>query len=327
MSTVIAFAEAAKRHRPELTLVPPPPATPVIETCIAAWLRSKHDDGHRRRGVKNYEEVITRFVTWARITEPGEITELLVRQYKSDLMGRCAASTTRHALTVVRAFCGWCVEEDYLARNVALRVKHPRVTSPDPDPLSRAQIGALLSALDTPAKTHKATWRRNRRAVFLMLYAGLRLAETAGLEWRDLDLDRRTLTVRSEIAKGGKPRVLPICEELAAELATAVKRRPTWAVVDKGEGTGQGQHLTEKSLAHVFERWVPMRLGFSIHAHQLRKTFATELYVRGEDLATIQRLLGHADPKTTMRYVAASSSKERAAVEKLRFQAEPPGSC
>jgi site-specific recombinase XerD len=325
MANVIAFAEAAQRHRPELTLVPPPPVTPAIETCIAAWLRSKRDDGHRRRGVANYEDVLRRFVTWANLTEPGQITELLVKEYKSDLMGRCAAGTTRHALTVLRSFCGWCVEEDYLTRNVALRVKHPRVTPPDPDPLSREQIGELFTALDTPSKTHKATWRRNRRAVFLMLYAGLRLAETAGLEWRDIDLNRRTLTVRSEIAKGGKPRVLPICDELAAELATATKRQPAWAVVDQGDtAAGRGKALTFKSLAHIFERYLPARLSFPIHAHQLRKTFATELYVRGEDLATIQRLLGHSDPKTTMRYIAASSSKEREAVQKLRFSSEAP---
>lgn len=59
-----------------------------------------------------------------------------------------------------------------------------------------------------------------------------------------------------------------------------------------------------------------------IHSHQLRKTFATELYLRGEDLATIQRLLGHADPKTTMRYIGASAMKEQEAVNRLTLRAE-----
>jgi site-specific recombinase XerD len=102
---------------------------------------------------------------------------------------------------------------------------------------------------------------------------------------------------------------------LGDELRCATSRRSSDAVIDQGDGT----KLTPKSLAHIFERWLADR-GLKIHPHQLRKTFATELYVAGEDLTTIQRLLGHKDPKTTMRYLGASAQKERDAVQKLRFR-------
>jgi site-specific recombinase XerD len=39
------------------------------------------------------------------------------------------------------------------------------------------------------------------------------------------------------------------------------------------------------------------------HPHVLRHTFATRYYHRHRDLAGLQRLLGHADIRTTMRYV------------------------
>ena len=39
------------------------------------------------------------------------------------------------------------------------------------------------------------------------------------------------------------------------------------------------------------------------HPHVLRHTFATRYYRRHKDLAGLQRLLGHADIRTTMRYV------------------------
>jgi len=153
-----------------------------------------------------------------------------------------------------------------------------------------------------------------------MLYGGLRIAETAGLERRDIDLDRLTITLRPEITKGGHTRQVPICDELLIELESIRDYLPEWAVVDQGEQDGRrGKALKVKSLAHYFERTLPRR-GLRIHAHQLRKTFATELYLTGEDTATIQRLLGHSDPKTTMRYIGASVEKERAAVQKLRFR-------
>jgi integrase len=309
--------------RPALELVPAPP---TLRALVPDWLAEKRAAGHRPRGIGTYRDIFLRFVTFAGDVPVTAYTARLIKQYRRDLTERgLQASTVRHTLTVLRSFGAFLVEEGYLAENVALKVAHPKVSPPDPDPLQREQIATLLAVLDRPHKSHKYTWRRNRRAVCLMLYAGLRLAEAAGLEWRDIDLSRRTLTIRREVAKGGRPRVLPICDELAAELSAAARRDLSWAVVDHGDRLDkQGEPLGLKSLAHLFERRLPCLLGFPIHAHQLRKTFATELYLRGEDLVTIQRLLGHADPKTTMRYIGASAAKECAAVARLTFRAEQP---
>ncbi len=67
---------------------------------------------------------------------------------------------------------------------------------------------------------------------------------------------------------------------------------------------------------------LPCPIARVVHAHQLRKTFATELYLRGEELVTIQRLLGRADFRPTMRYIGVSSATERAAVARLTFRAD-----
>jgi site-specific recombinase XerD len=316
---VINFAAAVEKLGRSV-----PAPKPTLVGLAPRWIADRKADNRRPRGVKSYEEVFARFLVFAGEETPiTGFTEELVKDYKRDLMTRVAPATARHALTVVRAFGDWAVAENLLPSNPALRVPHPRVEPPDPDPLAREQITELLHALSEPGKTHKATWRRNRRAVFLMVYAGLRLTETAGIERRDLDLDRRTITVRREVAKGGRPRVVSMSQELAVELEHVRSYQGSWSVVDQGDTeAGRGRPLTFKSLSHLFERYLARRLSFPLHPHQLRKTFATELYVRGEELATIQRLLGHTDPKTTMRYIGASSSKERAAVERLTFAAE-----
>jgi integrase len=298
------------------------PRQPAISDLLPEWARDRVADGRRPSGVASYTAIARRFLGFCGDGPPGRITEAVVKRYKRDLMARVAPGTARHALTVVRAFCAWCVAEGHLSENVALAVAHPRVELPNPDPLSTAAVQALFRAIDRPPRSHRSTWRRNRRAICLMLYAGLRIAEVAGLEWRDVDLDRREIIVRREIAKGGKPRIVPVCDELLEELLCAKWRAPLYAVVDQGDTRMQrGKHLGSKSLAHLFERYLPGR-GIHIHAHQLRKTFATELYLRGEDLATIQRLLGHSDPKTTIRYIGASAKKEREAVQKLTFRQE-----
>lgn len=314
---IINFQQAARQLQVDV-----PSQDQAVETLLPLWIRDRRADGNRPRGVLSYEDVFRRFIRFAGNIPVDQISTELVKDYKRDLMSRVSPGTARHALTVVRVFCEWCISEGYIQHNPATLVAHPHVEPPDPDPLSRDEIVALLAAIDTPQRSHRSTWQRNRRAVCLMLYAGLRLAEAAGLEKRDVDLDRRTLTVRRETGKGGKSRVIPICNELLVELEPIRRYKPIWAVIDKGDTPDrQGSPLSVKSLAHLFERWLPRR-GVNIHAHQLRKTFATELYLRGEDLVTIQRLLGHSDPATTMRYIGASASREHAAVDLLRFRSE-----
>lgn len=303
--TVIAFRGATTRQ-----------AAQTLEALIPSWRISRLADGHRPRGVASYVAKLEQFLVWSGAAAPGDFSSELIARYKIALYERDLASgTIRHSLTVLRSFGDYLVAQGVITHNPALLVGHPRVEQPDPDPLTRAQIDRLLAIIDVLPQSHKLTWRRNRRAVMLGLYAGMRIAEIAELKWGDIDLARGEIIIRKKGGKGGKSRVVPICDELGVELRLAKHHLASDAVVDQGNG----KPLTVKSLAHIFERWLANR-GIHIHAHQLRKTFATELYVAGEDLATIQRLLGHSDPKTTMRYLGASAPKERAAVQKLRFR-------
>jgi len=143
-----------------------------------------------------------------------------------------------------------------------------------------------------------------------MLFGGLRISEAAALRWRDVDLEGRYLVVRD--GKGGKDRSVPLHPILLAELAAEPPHRPNWAVAGKVDGSG----MAVKSMAHIFERWLPA-LGLAISAHQLRHSFATELLRKRADIREIQELLGHESLETTQRYLALDPERLRAAVELL----------
>ena len=51
--------------------------------------------------------------------------------------------------------------------------------------------------------------------------------------------------------------------------------------------------------------------------HDLRHTFASRLVMAGENLKTVQELLGHKDIKMTMRYSHLSVAHKQNAVNKL----------
>lgn len=75
-----------------------------------------------------------------------------------------------------------------------------------PRALSRPELRRFLKEVDVRASA------RDRAIVYLMLFTGMRLSEVAGAEVRDIDISERkgSVSIRSEVAKGGKARVVPI---------------------------------------------------------------------------------------------------------------------
>jgi integron integrase len=176
--------------------------------------------------------------------------------------------------------------------------------------------------------------------VGLLYGSGLRLMEALRLRVQDLDFERQELTVRN--GKGGKDRrtLLPGSQrellmrhlqgvrrlhqqDLAAGwgavmLPYALARKYRHAAREwgwqwifpqrnrwKDPATGnQGRHHLDPSVIQKAVKQAVGRAGISKPAgcHTFRHSFATHLLERGQDIRTIQELLGHSDLNTTMIY-------------------------
>jgi len=62
-----------------------------------------------------------------------------------------------------------------------------------------------------------------------------------------------------------------------------------------------------------------LKLGDDITIHALRHTFASHLVMKGVDLATVKKLMGHSDIDTTMIYSHLTEKHVDEAVDKLSF--------
>jgi integrase/recombinase XerD len=150
---------------------------------------------------------------------------------------------------------------------------------------------------------------RDRAIIETFYGTGIRRAELAHLNLRDLDVERRTLTVRQ--GKGRKDRMIPIGQRALAWIdhyLTESRPRLTGADDDGTvfltfDGTGFSlDRLTQLVRDHVTASGV----GKQGACHLFRHTLATLMLEGGADIRYIQAMLGHAELSTTQIYTQVS---------------------
>ena len=148
--------------------------------------------------------------------------------------------------------------------------------------------------------------------------AGLRLGEIIALEWRDIDLAARRLTVeRSDwqghvtVPKGGRSRQLPMTQRLTAALKAGRHLRSD-RVLCLPDGSPMTRDRVIKGV-----RTAQRLAGIEQGVHILRHTFCSHLAMKGAPARAIQELAGHADLSTTQRYMHLSPAATEDAIRLL----------
>ena len=170
-------------------------------------------------------------------------------------------------------------------------VPRPRKGTQLPKVLSKEEMIRLIKAIENV---------KHKTMIMLGYACGLRVSEITGLELKDVDEDRRLLLIRK--AKGKKDRVVslsPVMLIMIREYTS--KYKPEKYLF---EGQYKKTPYSVRSLEAIIKA-AKTKAGISKTGsmHMLRHSFATHLLDKGTDVVFIQKLLGHNDIKTTLRYL------------------------
>lgn len=171
----------------------------------------------------------------------------------------------------------------------------------------RAHTWLNLAEVRTLVNLPKVTDRaglRDKVLLGLLVGAGLRREEAATLAWSDIvRADGRTIL--NITGKGDKTRPIPVSQALAGLLAD-------WAAVIGSDGrilrnvdqVGRvGESMSGQAILDTVQRY-GRAIGYpGLRPHDLRRTYARIGYDAGIDIGQVSLLLGHADIKTTQRYL------------------------
>lgn len=158
----------------------------------------------------------------------------------------------------------------------------------------------------SPEETQKLRWALTgsdnpqlAHIVALLLLLGCRKRELLDAQWSDFDLDRRSW--RIPMSKSGKARHVPLSEGTLAVLAQLPRWKDCPYVVPNPK--------SKKPYVTVFHSWDTARKQAGlpdVRMHDLRHSFASYLVNAGRSLYEVQKILGHAQLKTTQRYAHLS---------------------
>lgn len=184
---------------------------------------------------------------------------------------------------------------DVLGESLLLRIKTPKRPNRLPVALSHNEIISLLGCI---------TNNKHRTMIALAYGAGLRVSELVALRTGNVDFQEGILFIYE--GKGKKDRITILPESLRDDLEFSAQGKATNDYLFASE---RGGKLSSRSIQQVFSRAIK-KAGITKPAsfHSLRHSFATHILEQGTDLRLIQKLLGHANIRTTQRYTHVSTA-------------------
>ncbi len=195
------------------------------------------------------------------------------------------------------------MESGKVAVNPAHLAKHRRENNARSRWLACDEEAKLREAIEEHFPEHMAEFD-------FALNTGMRLGEMYALNWENISLKQRIVTV--PLSKNGEFRYVPL---------NGIARAALDALRNRGKAFGpvflnsRGERLT--SPRYWFEPAVETAGIQDFPWHCLRHTFASRLVMAGVDLKTAQELMGHKSIQMTCRYAHLAPKPQLAAVEKL----------
>lgn len=226
-------------------------------------------------------------------------------------------SSLAHKARAIRVFFKWAYEEDLIPKNIAIKLKEPKLPKRIPKHLTIDELEVLRDACETPLE----------HALVEVLFAtGCRVGELHRINISDVDFQRRSIFV---IGKAGKEREVYFGAKASIWLRRYLESRqdndPALIVTERRQRRDDGDVRHRRmSIAQIEYRLrkVSQRagLGNRVTPHILRHTLATTLLNQGASLVAVQSLLGHDKPETTQLYTTLSGDSRRRAYDKYFVQ-------
>lgn len=261
------------------------------KNCLEEFKQYMQTRGYSSNSISSYIGVLKAFFNYFADKNPDEIGYSDVYRFNADFILRreYSASYQNQFINAIKLFYQWNSGTVFPVH----RLERPKTPKSLPVVLSKEEVQRIIN---------KTTNLKHKTILSIIYAAGLRISEAVKLEIRDIDSRRMVIHVRG--GKGNKDRYTNLSPKVLELLRAYYKEYRPRDFLFKGQKRPQ---YSTRSIEMILKRSAEMA-GIKKHVtvHTLRHSFATHLLENGVDISHVQKLLGHNDIKTTLRYLHVS---------------------
>jgi integrase/recombinase XerC len=283
---------------------------PALRDSIAKYLAELERRGASKHTLRNYGSDLDQFAGYFELpgaAAPGidQLDLPLLREWLAALYDReLTVVSVRRKLAAVRAMFKFALQEGFIQKNLAARLRTPKTRQRLPEVMSEEKTNNLLDAVESGEIVERPSKERDVALLELLYGCGIRVSELVGISLEDIDLRAGWLRV---CGKGNKERQVPVGERAVAAVQRYLSARSAPPSQRALFLNMRGGRLGDRQVRRLVKLYALLVTGDStVHPHSFRHAYATHLLTDGADLRAIQELLGHARLSTTQKYTQVS---------------------
>ncbi|MFH1508695.1 MAG: site-specific tyrosine recombinase/integron integrase [bacterium] len=276
---------------------------------------------------RNYHSYLTDFANSMKVSQPAEITDSKLRDYRVVLNRRKNSkgdylkhSTKNYYLIALRSFLKYLAKRD-IKSLMPEKIELAKVAGREIDFLEPEELARLLDAPD--AGTMRGL--RDKAILELLFSSGLRVSELCSLDTKKINLKKDEFSIRG---KGDKLRVVFLSNTAKYWLKKYNDARqdglsPLFISYPKGKASldvsdPEKRRLTPRSIQRLVHKYALIAgITTKVTPHVLRHSYATDLLMGGADIRSVQAMLGHASITTTQMYTHITDKRLREVYKKF----------
>lgn len=272
---------------------------------LEMFLDAKSIEGCSERTIKYYRETVRHLLVHTQ-TEVRKITTEEIREYLSNYqkLNNCSNVTIDNVRRNISSFFSWLEEEDYILKSPMRRIHKIK---------TKTVVKSVISDEGIEKLRDNCIEKRDLAIIDLLYSTGIRVGELVNLNIDDIDLEGRECIV---YGKGDKERRVYFDAKAKVHLKEYIDSRN-----DDNEAlfvTLDAPHDRLKiSGVEIRLRKLGRKLALErIHPHKFRRSMATRAIDKGMPIEQVQKILGHSQIDTTMKYAMVNQNNVKTAHQK-----------
>ena len=241
-------------------------------------------------------------------TKLKDINARMVKKWQNKLSEKYSNAYIRNIYGLFQKSLDLALKLGLLNKNVAKKVGNVKKTKKKIDFWTQEEFEKVIATFDISDYYEHYTFI----IIWLLFMTGLRLGEAQALEWGDIDLINKTLTVsKSMYYKSAnefyvtEPKTRAGNRTIALDDVT-IQYLKEWKdiqsknIVSKYVLSYNGLPTNKSTTKHIIERHSKLAGIHTIKTHALRHSHASLLISLGENAIVVRDRLGHEDIETTL---------------------------